>query len=132
MGIIKSLEYYKNRNGCFIVFSHCKDKDGYIRIKRNGKLWLLHRWIYEKWYGKIPEGICVCHTCDNPGCINPDHLFLGTQNDNIKDSIKKGRWPDKIGETNGRAILTEYKVREIRKSKSPRKELAIKYSPAKF
>jgi len=51
-----------------------------------------HRWAYEKFYGPIPAGLFVMHTCDNPPCINPSHLRLGTNSDNIKDSVTKGRF----------------------------------------
>lgn len=53
---------------------------------------LVHRFVYEQFIGSIPEGMCVCHTCDNRVCINPDHLFLGTSQDNAQDKMRKGRW----------------------------------------
>lgn len=66
-----------------------KDKDGYGWFKRDRA----HRaaWIF--FNGRIPEGFLVLHTCDNPPCVNPAHLFLGTQQDNMTDCLKKGRRP---------------------------------------
>lgn len=65
--------------------------DGYGRIKVSGRMLLAHRvaWMFE--FGPIPEGLCVCHRCDNPKCCNPHRLFLGTQLDNMRDATRKGR-----------------------------------------
>jgi len=65
---------------------------GYGRININGKSQLAHRISFEMTYGKIDKGIKVLHTCDNTYCVNPQHLWLGTQKDNARDMSKKGRW----------------------------------------
>ena len=67
-----------------------------------------HRIAYELWVGEIPDGLFVCHHCDNPPCLNPDHLFVGTAADNIHDQMQKGRMG--LGEDSARAILTEKQV----------------------
>jgi hypothetical protein len=72
-----------------------------------------HRVAWELVNGQIPEGMRVLHRCDNPPCVNPAHLFLGTDADNIHDSMAKGRWPAQ-GERNVRAKLTDQTAREIR------------------
>ncbi len=58
---------------------------------RGGQQWLHHRFVWTEHNGPIPKGMCVCHHCDEPACINPDHLFLGTHQDNMQDMINKKR-----------------------------------------
>ena len=65
--------------------------DGYGQRYIDGRPYLAHRWAWMEANGPIPEGMCVCHHCDNPPCINPQHLFLGTQRDNVHDMFNKSR-----------------------------------------
>jgi len=87
---------------------------GYGRIKINGKEQYAHRVSWELANGPIPDGMCVLHRCDNPSCVNPAHLFLGTQGDNVYDMHQKGRAPDLRGERNGRARISREDVHKIR------------------
>lgn len=100
-----------------IIFTGAKDKDGYGKIKRGGKCLKAHRYAYSEKNGPIPKDMIVCHSCDNPSCINTDHLFLGTNKDNSDDKISKGRdrYAVQNGQKNGNAKLTENDVSEIRK-----------------
>ena len=68
-------------------------KNGYPQTSVNGKTTSLTRYAYELFIGPIPDGQMVCHTCDRPPCVNPDHLFLGTQHDNMHDCLLKNRHP---------------------------------------
>ena len=75
----------------------------------------------------IPKGLLICHTCDNPKCIHPDHLYLGTQKQNVKDITDRNRWPIRTGELSTVSKLTERDVLEIR-----RKYIPWKYSCQKL
>lgn len=90
----------------------CRTQTGYGKTWFRNELWYAHRVAWTLTYGEIPEGLCVCHQCDEPGCVNPYHLFLGTDADNVADMIAKER--QARGEQNGSAKLTESEVLEIR------------------
>lgn len=72
-------------------FRGCRIKKGYGQVNMNGRTVYAHRLAYALHYGEDPTGKCVLHKCDNPPCVNPDHLFLGTQADNVRDMWAKGR-----------------------------------------
>lgn len=105
-----------------------KHPKGYGHIRSGGKIKAAHRVSYEIHCGTIEDGLHVCHRCDNPACINPDHLFLGSNVDNMADKIAKGRQSRLHGADNGKAKLTDTAVRAIRAAKGiPSSELANKY-----
>lgn len=108
-----------------------KDRDGYgaFALSQHKKV-KAHRYSYLLTYGDLPSNMHVCHKCDNPTCVRPDHLFLGTDADNIKDMMDKQRNVVLRGSKSGRAKLTEDQVEEVKKFigiLSP-KELAEKFS----
>ena len=72
-----------------IEFDGYRCPNGYGQVRYKNKVHYTHRFVWEHTFGKIPKGLYVCHHCDNPPCINPDHLFLGTAFDNSKDKQLK-------------------------------------------
>lgn len=101
-------------NDCYLVIAKTitPTKDGHIHLRMNGDLVLLHRYVYEDSFGEIPKGLVVRHKCDNPNCINPNHLELGTHVDNVRDRVERNR--SAKGESNGRTKLTEEQARFIK------------------
>lgn len=115
-------------SGCW-EWKGAKHRQGYGSIRARGKTMLAHRLSWEIWNGEIQEGMCVCHSCDNPVCVNPEHLFLGTQKENMKDCKSKKRMHRNIAKTR-RCKLSYDNVLEIKKlfeKGLSRKELMSKY-----
>ena len=113
-------KYVQKTDGCW-NWTGLKNELGYGRLNADGKdakasrlAWVLH-------YGQIPKGIEVCHRCDNPSCVRPDHLFLGSHAANLKDAKRKGRinrgskvWTAKLDENDVRRIRQLYPARTQR------------------
>jgi len=102
------------RTGCW-VWPSAKRAHWYGQIRVNGKQRSTHRYSYECFVGKIPKGLFVCHHCDRPWCVNPEHLFLGDQLANIHDMIQKGRAVVRRGAQASSTKLSPAKVRAIRR-----------------
>lgn len=97
LGRFKHKMGIKNQNSC-IEYMGEKSSDGYGKFYTSKKIYTMaHRMAYELFIGNIPKGMLVCHKCDNPSCINPEHLWLGTHHDNMQDMADKGRHPNKKG-----------------------------------
>lgn len=99
-------------------WSGCRHPRGYGLFSfEPGSRQLAHRVVWQLINGMIPPSLCVLHRCDNPPCVRPEHLFLGTQCDNMKDMAAKGRSskaPRACGSRSGMAVLNEGKVRNMR------------------
>lgn len=93
-----------------------RNGDGYGYLTLGGKRYKAHKLAYLEAHGltRIPPGLQVHHLCDNPSCVEPDHLTLGTPKQNVEEAVERDRWPSKAGAKNGRAKLTEQDVLEIR------------------
>jgi hypothetical protein len=111
--------------GCWLWTGN-KLPSGYGTFRmRPGSMYYAHRLSWAIHYGPIPIGVYVCHKCDNPSCVRPEHLFLGSNSDNIRDSIRKGRFP--VGERCARSKLSLDDVAAIRASGEPGAALASRY-----
>lgn len=108
------------RRGRCWLWTGAKASNGYGFIKVQGVMLRSHRFLWECFQGEIPEGLCICHHCDNPACVRLNHLFLGSHLDNARDKHQKGRqryipaYNQIRGEKHPSSKLTENQVKEIR------------------
>ncbi len=97
--------------GCWLWLATCT-RLGYGQFRVKDKMAMAHRVSYEMYIGQIPVGMCVLHKCDVPSCVNPNHLYLGTHQDNSTDMVNKGRVAR--GSKRPDSVLTELQVMEIK------------------
>lgn len=119
--IAQRIAHYSMPNettGC-IEWTGTRNDAGYGLLMLEKKFFRAHRLAWELARGPIPDGLFLCHRCDNPPCINPDHLFPGTHTDNMVDKAKKGRVKN--------AKLTPEAVKQIRASSEPTAVLAARF-----
>ncbi len=114
-------------SGCWLWTAFC-DTRGYGKFSFNGRNRMAHRASWEIHNSPIPSGLFACHKCDTPACVNPEHLFLGTQLENKRDSMNKGRYQGGLfGEAHKFSKLTEIQIEEIRASSVNQYQLAAAY-----
>lgn len=128
----------KGKNTCWNWKKTKRNGYGRVKDKYRGNL-SAHRVSWEIFYGEIPDGALICHKCDNPSCVNPYHLFLGTQADNMNDMWNKNRHPTHnmgrpketmMGEKNVKSKLLSrdvVKIRELYANGMPQHEIAKLY-----
>lgn len=109
-------------NGCWI-WQRALTTRGYGQMRRDRKSKMAHRASYEFFVGPIPNGLVACHTCDNRACINPKHIFLGTQKENLEDMVEKGR--SLRGPVSHKAKLTLDQVISIKARFGKQSDLSI-------
>lgn len=113
---------------CWEWIGGLKRGGGYGDIRIGRKMVRAHRLSWELHIGAIPTGHDVLHKCDNTKCVNPDHLFIGNDTDNVRDRVSKGRNAHILGDDNPFAKLTTQNVFEIRSSTDKTSELAKRYN----
>lgn len=106
--------HVEQTDGCWLYHgSHKSGSHPYGRYWAQGRMHGAHRFSYEITHGPIPPGMAVCHSCDNPQCVRPTHLWVGSHRDNTQDMMRKGRRP--MGEALPHAKLTDEQVAELRR-----------------
>lgn len=118
-------------SGCWIWINATLSKNGYGQLTYQKEHLLSHRAAWIAFVGDIPEGQFVLHKCDIKTCVNPDHLFLGTQRENVDDMFAKNRQAKRTSLTSKQAKLTPQQVSEIRLSPMSNRELRKQYSIGK-
>ena len=115
----------ERRGECLIYVTGWSNARGHVRVGCDGRLQYVHRVAYRLANGSIPDGFDVLHSCDTPRCIEPKHLRIGTDADNVRDRVVRGRSAHLRGTLNGNAVLDEEKVRRMIAERAQGEILAV-------
>lgn len=124
---IQEMSIPEPNSGCWLWMGAVTRNDSYGTISFDGRQWKAHRLAFKLTYGPIPDGLYVCHRCDNPACVNPEHLFLGTHLDNMKDRDHKQRRRAPRGELNSSAKLADKLIEEVRSAAGTQTAIAERF-----
>lgn len=119
--------FFKQTEDCWLWEGSLKGK-GYGAFREHGKMHIASRISYEIYKEPIKQGLIVCHTCNTPRCVNPNHLYLGTYSDNTQQAVREGRQFVAKGELNGCAKLTREQVNLIRLDTRSQRKIAKDYN----
>lgn len=120
---MKRFESKVEKSSSCWVWKGATDKNGYGIFRLDGKNIKAHRFAFELWVHPIPGGLCCCHRCDNPGCVNPSHIFLGTNAENTADKVRKNRQ----ARVRGYFKLSADQALMIREHKGTQREIAERF-----
>ena len=121
----------KESSSCWLWLGSVRSSGyGYFRRTENGIVVRksAHRYFYTEYKGEIPEGLYILHTCDNPLCVNPEHLYAGTAKQNAQDREGRQRGQHVKGENQGSSKLTDQDILNIRASSDSQRKLAKQYN----
>lgn len=118
--LIKRWAEVRGENECWPYIGRSFTTNGTGRLKYGqlwfeGKKWRAHRFVASLCVSSLPPSACVCHSCDNPLCMNPAHLFLGSHAENVADKMAKGRHRSPKGEKNGQSKISDVQAEEVRR-----------------
>ena len=125
----KPIKYCIDSNGCWNCFSHGRHTFGYPQMRYRGKMILVMKYLWMQEHGCLDHGLVMRHTCDNPNCINLDHIIIGSRYDNVRDMVDRNR--QAIGESVWSSKLCEKDIvviRELHRSGLSSPKIAEKYN----
>lgn len=126
-GVPREITWAVDSKGCHVCTSHKPGSSDYPIIERLGRRGHMHRLLYEQRHGLLASGVVVRHTCDNRMCINDEHLIPGSQADNVRDKVERGRGYAPKWDERSDTKLSDKDVEAIRSSRDSQASLAKRF-----